>query len=181
MQLDLAKLITQRGIPLGLSHLDSFLKSSEYAEAFQTSVVGQLQITTGIFSLFRDFAVLRVFLESYFDFLGKDTHTAAHNREKEILHIQNATRRILPLVVPKRALRSGSATALLTDIVSGAVLQPLMDLLANPDTINLILEVAFDPEPSKTFPPHSGQMTEFLQSFVTSHSSVERPPSVRQV
>ena len=40
---------------------------------------------------------------------------------------------------------------LAADIVSGAVLQPLLDVLASPDIINLLLEIGFSPEPSKSF------------------------------
>ncbi len=63
-------------------------------------------------------------------------------------------------------------------MVSGAVLQPVLDLLADPDVINLILEVAFDPEPSKKFPPASGAKVEFLEAFATLSPSVQRPISV---
>jgi hypothetical protein len=56
---------------------------------------------------------------------------------------------------------------LLRDVVAGAVLQPVMDLLADPDVINLILEVAFDDEPSSIFPPASGDKTELLKRFAS--------------
>ena len=58
---------------------------------------------------------------------------------------------------------------LVTDIVSGAVLQPLLDILADPDIINLLVELGFSPEPSKTFDKRSGNDVLFLNSFVTSH------------
>lgn len=96
-----------------------------------------------------------------------------------LAEFQNATRRVLPYLLPRKTLQSGSARALLVDILSGAVLQPVFDLLADPDTINLILEVAFDPEPSKKFPPASGETVEFLAAFVNSMSPMQRPPSVK--
>ena len=60
---------------------------------------------------------------------------------------------------------------LVVDILSGAVLQPLIDLLADPDTINLFIDEGFSPEPSKTFEKKSGNDVEFLQNFITSHHS----------
>ena len=65
---------------------------------------------------------------------------------------------------------------LISDIVSGAVLQPVMDLLADPDVINLILELSFDKDPAKVFPRPSGRMVVFLERFTTSFE--KKPPSV---
>ena len=62
--------------------------------------------------------------------------------------------------------------SLVTDILSGAVLQPLMDLLPNPDTtINLLIDLGFSPEQSKKFDPPSGTKVEYLESFVTENHS----------
>ena len=58
---------------------------------------------------------------------------------------------------------------LVVDILSGAVLQPLLDILADPDTINLFIDEGFSPEPSKTFEKRSGNDVEFLHNFVTCH------------
>ena len=60
---------------------------------------------------------------------------------------------------------------LVVDILSGALLQPLLDLLADPDTINLFIDEGFSPEPSKTFDKRSGKDVEFLNNFVASHHS----------
>ena len=58
---------------------------------------------------------------------------------------------------------------LAADIVSGAVLQPLLDVLANPDIINLLVEIGFSPEPSKSFAKKCGRDVIFLENFVNSH------------
>ena len=59
---------------------------------------------------------------------------------------------------------------LFADLLSGAVFQPLLDLLANPDTtINLLIDLGFSPEPSKTFMAASGERVEYLQHFVSVH------------
>ena len=38
LQLDLTTLITQKGIPIGLTHLDSFVRAKQYSETFKTSL-----------------------------------------------------------------------------------------------------------------------------------------------
>ncbi len=58
---------------------------------------------------------------------------------------------------------------LLRDIVYGAVLQPVLDILADPDIINYILEIAFDSDPAKKFPEATGEKVELLEMFVTSN------------
>ena len=58
---------------------------------------------------------------------------------------------------------------LMNDLLSGAVLQPLLDILANPDIINLLIEVGFSPEPSRKFEKSCGNEVVFLDNFVTSH------------
>ena len=57
---------------------------------------------------------------------------------------------------------------LINDILFGAVLQPVLDLVGNPDmTANVLIALAFDPSPSKKFPPGSGQEVEILAKFVS--------------
>ena len=54
-------------------------------------------------------------------------------------------------------------TDLINDILFGAVLQPVLDLVGNPDaTANTLIGLAFDPSPSKKFLPGSGQKVELL-------------------
>ena len=47
---------------------------------------------------------------------------------------------------------------LIKDLVFGAVLQPVMDLVGNPDTANVLIDLAFNGEPSKQFPPASNMI-----------------------
>lgn len=65
--------------------------------------------------------------------------------------------------------------ALVTDVLSGAVLQPLMDLLPNPDvTVNLLIDLGFSPDPSKKFGPASGQRVEYLERFVMANHTASQ-------
>lgn len=64
----------------------------------------------------------------------------------------------------------------MADIVSGAVLQPVFDLLADPDIVNLILEISFHKDPGRVFPPSSGTTVKLLHKFATGYN--ERITSV---
>lgn len=59
---------------------------------------------------------------------------------------------------------------LVNDLLFGAVLQPVLDLVGNPDaTANLLIGLAFDPAPSRRFPDGCGQHVELLDQFVKTH------------
>lgn len=105
-QLDLTSLITGRGIPVGLSHVDSFLHANQYAKAFGTPITGW-EACPYFFSLAKDNCVLSSTPDAYYDFLGHDIHPATHNREKEILYVQNTAKRVIPYLVPKKMVESG--------------------------------------------------------------------------
>ena len=63
-----------------------------------------------------------------------------------------------------------SVVLLVTDILQGAVLQPIFDLVPDPDRcVNLLIEISFDPEPSRRFPAASGTRVQMLEHFVSAH------------
>ena len=71
---------------------------------------------------------------------------------------------------------------LMADLLSGAVLQPLLDILPNPDmTINLLIELGFSPEPSKIFEKRSGKEVLFLNNFVTIHHTPSQSVRINQM
>ena len=70
-------------------------------------------------------------------------------------------------------------TDLINDILFGAVLQPVLDLIGNPDaTANLLIGLAFDPSPSRKFGPGSGQKVELLKQFVRTHQTSQKSVSI---
>ena len=61
---------------------------------------------------------------------------------------------------------------LINDLMFGAVLQPVLDLVGNSDmTANVLLSLAFNAEPSRQFPAASGLKVELLNKFVKTHQS----------
>ncbi len=92
-------------------------------------------------------------------------HPATHSREKEVLYVHDITRKLLPFLTTKNTLNCLSLKAFLNDLLAGAVLQPVLDILADPDIINYILQIAFNEIPAKVFKDPSGDMVELLESF----------------
>ena len=61
---------------------------------------------------------------------------------------------------------------LVNDILFGAVLQPVLDLVGNPAaTANVLIGLAFHPSPTRTFEPGSGKKVELLKKFGKAHQS----------
>ena len=79
---------------------------------------------------------------AYYDLVGTHVHPATHSRDKEVRYVHDLTRRLLPFITPKNSLNCLSLKAFLNDLVAGAVLQPVMDILPDPDIINYILQVS---------------------------------------
>ena len=68
---------------------------------------------------------------------------------------------------------------LINDILFGAVLQPVLDLVGNPDmTANVLIALAFHPSPSRKFPPGCGQEVEILEKFVNDHRLTQTSVSI---
>ena len=80
--------------------------------------------------------------DAYYDLVGTHVHPATHSRDKEVRYVHDLTRRLLPFITPKNTLKCLSLKAFLNDLVAGAVLQPVMDILPDPDIINYILQVS---------------------------------------
>jgi hypothetical protein len=105
------------------------------------------------------------FSDSYYDFVGHYVHPATHSREKEVLYVHDVTRKLLPHLTAKNTLNCLAVKAFLNDLLAGAVLQPVLDILASPDIINYILQVSFNDIPTKVFQDPSGESSELLEAF----------------
>ena len=80
--------------------------------------------------------------DAYYDLVGTHVHPATHSRDKEVRYVHDLTRRLLPFITPKNTLKCLSLKAFLNDLIAGAVLQPVMDILPDPDIINYIVQVS---------------------------------------
>merc|ERR1719376_985804 len=205
---NLSQLIIQKAIPIGVNHLDALIHAEEFRQHLTQSSLSNTAGNPEFKSEAggnegggnwrgKPAATLK---DAFMNYMGPNLHPASSNRAREVEYVRTAAAKILPHLLPVRFHSPRSMFSLVTDILSGAVLQPLMDLLPNPDTtVNLLVDLAFSPEPSKTFDEeettregeeeestatpssqtassdHSQQqrkdMVEYLESFVSANHS----------
>ncbi|XP_023808755.1 sorting nexin-14 isoform X1 [Oryzias latipes] len=116
-------------------------------------------------------ALERAALEEY----GPGLHAALYSRKNELLYLRKLTEMLLPYVLPPKATDCRSLALLLREVMSGSVILPTMDFMADPDTVNLMVLIFVDhspPEPA-TEPP--SPLVPFLQKYAngsTKKSSV---------
>ena len=132
-RIDLTDLIVKKVIPIGLCHVDAFIHAEKFVKSSKN--------TRGINLDIRD---------AYLDYMGYKMHAAALSRIKEVDYVQSIVANIVPFLLPPRYKSSKTMSGLINDLVYGAVLQPLLDIVGNPDiTANPILILAFNAEPSR--------------------------------
>lgn len=149
-RVDITKLIVRRVIPVALWHLDGIMHAENYVKTRNKKTL----------------------ISAFKEYMGPEIHPAAFSRRRELEYTQKVTEKIIPYLIPARFRSSKPMFHLLTDVVCGAVLQPVLDLVPDPDlTVNLLIDLAFTKEPSKKFGPGSGNKVEFLDSFVKTHQS----------
>ncbi|CAG0896457.1 unnamed protein product [Cyprideis torosa] len=91
-------------------------------------------------------------------YLGSHLHLALYGREAEERYVREVIAKIIPLIVPRRYLESGTVVVFLRELLANSILLPIMDLLADPDVINFLLIALFEPPvflppPSPLTPP----------------------------
>lgn len=137
-RLDLASLILRRLVPVGLRHVDCCLLARRLHRS----------------GLLTD--------EAAWDYYGRDAHAAVGSQGR---YLRCLSGRLLPLLLWQRPCRAAAAAALLSEVVSEAVLRPLLDLVSDPDTVNQLLLLLFDEEPLDEFPPDRSPQVELLRAW----------------
>lgn len=128
---DLADLVTSRIIPILTEHFHDFAEAerSVRGKKLNRTMTESEELDLAIASKYRD---------------GK-LHPAASLSFPDMKMIQqdylrNLARRILPEVLPTKMLRSRAVSAIVREIVGCAVLSPILQALADPDTWNQLME-----------------------------------------
>ena len=183
-KVDLTDLIVKRVIPIALCHVDALIQ----ADSFVKSSKNTRQINMDL-------------RQAYRDYLGPRVHPAAMSRVKEHDYVQGIVSSLVPFLLPPRYQSSKydnqrhltnvndlfmtnflffrTMIDLINDILFGAVLQPVLDLVGNPDmTANVLIALAFHPSPSRKFPPGCGQEVEILEKFVNDHRLTQTSVSI---
>ncbi|KAF5269937.1 hypothetical protein FQR65_LT05736 [Abscondita terminalis] len=142
--LDTSRIIAKKIIPCAIKHVDDYLCMQQIANLKNVHV--------------NDVAV---------EYLGKRLHIAVTNRKNELIYLRHLTSCMLPKVLPSKSVKCRNYFVLLREIVTGWVFLPLMDVLANPNIINLLVVFIANYKSKGIVPtPANIKYVEILQNFV---------------
>ncbi|PIK52594.1 putative sorting nexin-14-like, partial [Apostichopus japonicus] len=119
---DIPSLIIDKLVKAGMSHLDVYLRAKRkltHGQDIQTATIREL---------------------------GPHLHIAARNRLTELEYLQHLCKLLLPIVLPQKTLNSEGSKVFLREIVACKVFLPAMDVVSDPDVVNLLLYLFFDPK-----------------------------------
>ncbi|XP_050301492.1 sorting nexin-14-like isoform X2 [Anthonomus grandis grandis] len=136
--------ITNKLVPQAIKHIDDYL----YME----------QIATLKNVKFNDVIV---------EYLGKNLHPATTNRRNELAYLQHLSSEIIKNLLPMYYTNCKNSSVLIRELLSGWVLLPLMDVLADPNIINSLVIIAVNYKSNKSQKNVQPiKEVEFLHDFV---------------
>ncbi|KAF0311748.1 Sorting nexin-14 [Amphibalanus amphitrite] len=147
LRVELSVLVLRRLIPAGVCHLDCCLLARRLHRS----------------GLLSD--------QAAWDYYGRDAH-AAVSAGGEGRYLRTLASRVTPLLLAGRPCRAGAGGLLLRELLAGAVLRPLLDLLADPDTVNQLLLLLLSPEKLDPCPVDNSPSVELLLHW----TQTSRPP-----
>ncbi|XP_033979721.1 sorting nexin-14-like isoform X1 [Trematomus bernacchii] len=99
------------------------------------------------------------------DEFGADLHIALRSRKDELLYLRKLTEMLFPYVMPPKATDCRSLSLLLREVMSGSVMLPTMDFMADPDTVNLMVLIFVDDTPLDPATEPPSPLVPFLQKY----------------
>ncbi|XP_071954615.1 sorting nexin-14-like isoform X2 [Antedon mediterranea] len=151
-KVDLPTLILDKLVKNGLSHLDLILRTKRKLNSNDNF----------------DVEILKAY--------GSNLHCAARSRDYELRYVRHLLDAIFPMLIPKHAINCQGTKNFLRELLAGSVIIPAMDVLANPNVVNLLLQLLFDEEPMavSTDPPTEPVL--ILQAFCATNSKTIQSP-----
>ncbi|KAI9528331.1 Sorting nexin-14, partial [Dissostichus eleginoides] len=99
------------------------------------------------------------------DEFGADLHIALRSRKDELLYLRKLTEMLFPYVMPPKATDCRSLSLLLREVMSGSVMLPTMDFMADPETVNLLVLIFVDDTPLDPATEPPSPLVPFLQKY----------------
>ncbi|ENN76036.1 hypothetical protein YQE_07409, partial [Dendroctonus ponderosae] len=110
------------------------------------------------------------------EYLGTNLHPATTNRKNELLYLQHLSNELIRYLLPHNYVNCKNYSVLLRELLSGWVLLPLMDVIADPNIINSLVILTVNYKPSRTPRPQDlSPEVEFLCTLVEVDSSKRSP------
>ncbi|XP_076047790.1 sorting nexin-14-like isoform X2 [Oratosquilla oratoria] len=144
-KVDLAMVISENLIPTLVHHLDIYVEGSKRVRGSR-SLEG----------------VVLQYLKS-----GGNLHKALASREDEVSYLRAAVRTLLPYLLPEKYQSCRLGEVFLEELLGRVLLLKLMDLLADPDTVNLLFLLLFSKESMTIYPPSTEPEVLLLKNFST--------------
>ncbi|XP_076128317.1 sorting nexin-14-like isoform X1 [Alosa pseudoharengus] len=109
------------------------------------------------------------------DEYGPDLHIALRSRKEELLYLRKLTEMLFPYVIPPKAPECRSLAYLLREVMTGSVVLPTMDFMADPDTLNHMVLIFIDDTPPEEALEPPSPLVPFLQKYADPR---DKKPSV---
>ncbi|KAJ8299813.1 hypothetical protein KUTeg_023873 [Tegillarca granosa] len=157
-KVDIPSMVSEKLLKAGVQHLHAYLQAQKNVQ----SGMDMQQATL--------------------EYLGPHLHCAMQSRKTEIEYLRRTVEAMFPYVLPQQSLKSKSTCALVREILSGFIMLPAMDTLANPDMINNLLLIFLDdtPPPVATEPvsPQVPFLENFAKTLVESNSFLKNEAAI---
>ncbi|XP_052442538.1 sorting nexin-14 isoform X1 [Carassius gibelio] len=96
---------------------------------------------------------------------GADLHVALRSRKDELLYLRKLTELLFPHVMPPKATDCRSLALLIREVMTGSVFLPIMDFVADPDTVNHMVLIIIDDTPPEPVTDPPSALVPFLEKF----------------
>uniref|UniRef100_A0A671SXA3 PXA domain-containing protein n=1 Tax=Sinocyclocheilus anshuiensis TaxID=1608454 RepID=A0A671SXA3_9TELE len=96
---------------------------------------------------------------------GADLHVALRSRKDELLYLRKLTELLFPCVMPPKATDCRSLALLIREVMTGSVFLPIMDFVADPDTVNHMVLIFIDDTPPEPVTDPPSALVPFLEKF----------------
>ncbi|XP_048062165.1 sorting nexin-14 isoform X3 [Megalobrama amblycephala] len=96
---------------------------------------------------------------------GADLHVALRSRKDELLYLRKLTELLFPFVMPPKATDCRSLALLIREVMTGSVFLPIMDFVADPDTVNHMVLIFIDDSPPEPVIDPPSALVPFLEKF----------------
>ncbi|KAG8222175.1 hypothetical protein J437_LFUL001266, partial [Ladona fulva] len=176
LKLNIPLLIVGKFVPVALCHIEDYLCSIIEAERIQQYKLQQKsgrvqsagykfgnEVTLGTNLKPLEEGALKILRNA-----GR-LHPAVHSREHELEYLRQLTSKLLPHLMSPLQLNCKNWCALVRELLSGWVLLPALDVVADPNTINYLLVLAVSALNSTSpVPKANEEPVTFLANFASS-------------
>jgi len=131
LELDITEIVTTRFVPILTAHFKDFYEAERAIRGkhLNRNVTESEELDLAIAAKYRDGKLHPAASLAY-----SDTKLVQQD------YLRNLTKSLLPKLLPERVIASRAVAVLVQELVSCAVLTPVMQLLSDPDTWNQVME-----------------------------------------